>query len=349
MADDATTEAHPDADGDHAGAAPVVSDFAGIVSHRRPSPTKAVAMPDTRNEHGVRSHLLARVGDLEICYETFGDPSDPALLLVVGFGGQLTDWDISFCRALADAGFYVIRYDHRDVGLSSKLDDQPPDLEAFARGDHGALVYGLDDMADDGIGLVHSLGFDRVHVIGRSMGGMIGQLMAIRHPDVVVSLCSIMSTTGASTVGRPKPEVLATLAAPVPEGRQNAVEHALHSHRLVNGGRYPVDEEATRGRAAEAYDRCHYPAGRIRQRMAVRFAPDRTQALGRLRVPVVVIHGDADPLVSVTGGIATAEAIPGAELVVIPGLGHEFPAELHGRFVEEFARNARRRFPAPLE
>ncbi|WP_033287652.1 alpha/beta fold hydrolase [Amycolatopsis jejuensis] len=269
----------------------------------------------------------ARVGELELCYETLGDPGDPALLLVMGFGVQMTEWDRAFVAAFADAGFHVIRYDHRDTGLSAKLD---------------GLSYGLEDMADDGIGLVRALGITQVHVLGASMGGMIAQLMAIRHPDVVLSLCSIMSTTGAPGVGSPRPGVLEAMAAPVPASRAQVADQAVRNHHLVSGGGYPVDEEAARQRAQEAYDRSYYPEGRLRQQQAVRSATDRTAALGRLRIPVVVVHGADDPLVQLSGGEATAAAIPGAELVVFPGMGHEFPVELHGRIVEAFAQNARK-------
>lgn len=286
------------------------------------------------------SERSIRVGELDLRYETFGDPADPALLLVMGFGTQLPDWPRRFCQAFADAGYHVIRYDHRDVGLSTKLD------HLGSGQDIDAVAYTLADMADDGIGLVRALGIDKVHVLGASMGGMIAQEMALRHPDVVLSLCSIMSTTGAPEVGGPDPRVWAALAEPVPDGRDHAIERAVLVRRLVNGGVYPLDEDEARRRAAASYDRCFHPAGALRHRAAVRLAPDRTERLRELRMPVLVIHGENDPLVSVTGGIATADAVPGAELLVLPGVGHEFPEQLERRIVAAFDRNARRQLTA---
>lgn len=283
---------------------------------------------------------LARIGDLDLCFETFGDPADPALLLVMGFGVQMTGWPVRLCRMFADAGFFVIRYDHRDIGLSTRLADAVVDHDALDRGDPAGLAYTLGDMADDGIALVRSLGVDRVHVLGASMGGMVAQEMAIRHPDVVASLCSIMSTTGDRSVGQADPALLARLAAPVADGRSAAIERAVEVRRLVAGDRYPWDAEEARRTTESGYDRAHYPEGADRHRMAVRFAPDRTEALGRLSMPALVIHGDRDPLVDVSGGIATARAIPDAELVVLAGVGHEIPAPAEREVVDAFARHA---------
>ena len=296
----------------------------------------------TSQDYTALSPRTARVGGLDLCYETFGDSDDPALLLVMGFGAQMISWSRSFVTTFADAGFYVIRYDHRDTGLSTKLDDRVPDVDAFRRNDPRALVYGLEDMADDGIGLLRALGIEKAHVLGSSMGGMIAQQMAIRHPDVVLSLCSIMSTTGRAGVGKPREGVLEVLGAPVPDGRENAIEHAVRSQHLVSGGGYPVDEEAARQRTGAAYDRSIHANGRLRQQIAARFATDRTEALATLQMPVLVLHGADDPLISVSGGEATAAAIPGSRLVVFPGMGHEFPTELQTQIVAEFARNARR-------
>ena len=276
---------------------------------------------------------------VEISYETFGNAEDPALLLVMGFGSQMTSWDVEFVERFAALGFYVIRYDHRDCGLSTKFDGPTPSVEAVLAGDAPA-PYSLADMADDGVFLLDVLKIDAAHVLGVSMGGMIAQLIATRHPARVLSLCSIMSTTGAPGVGRPQPAVLAATTAQGATTRAEIIEASVTASRLYSGGGYPFDEVALRRRAAANYDRSHYPAGRIRHMLAVRTTTDRTDALGQVAIPTVVIHGDNDPLISLSGGEATAAAIPGATLVVVPGLGHEIPVAVRPTILSEFASNA---------
>lgn len=282
-----------------------------------------------------------RANGIDVCYETFGDPADPALLLVMGHGMQLDAWDRSFCERFVARGYFLIRFDNRDVGLSTKLAGVP-DVEAARRGERGAAGYGLEDMADDAAGLLAALGVGRVHVLGASMGGMIAQVLATRHPDRVASLCSIMSTTGGRGVGQARPEVLAAIRSGAPKTRTEVVESQVEMARVLAGGGFPFDEEHARARAGHAYDRCHCPEGKVRQQAAILVARDRTPALRELRLPAVVIHGADDPLVGFSGGVATARAIPDARLVVVPGLGHEFPAGIHETVVEEFAANARR-------
>lgn len=284
---------------------------------------------------------IVRANGIDLCYETIGDPADPALLLVMGHGMQLDAWDREFCARFVAQGYFLVRFDNRDVGRSTKQTGVP-DIAAARRGERGAAGYQLDDMADDAAGLLDALGLDRAHVLGASMGGMIAQLLAIRHPDRVASLCSIMSTTGDRGVGQARPEVLAAIRSGAPRTRAEIIESQVEMARVLAGGGFPFDEGRARARAAHAYDRCHCPAGKLRQQAAVLVAPDRTPALRELRLPTVVVHGADDPLVDVSGGVATAAAIPDAHLVVVPGLGHELPDGVHATVVEEFAANARR-------
>jgi pimeloyl-ACP methyl ester carboxylesterase len=270
---------------------------------------------------------MSDAGGVAICYETFGDPGDPALLLVMGLGVQLISWEPEFCQSFADAGYYVIRYDHRDVGRSQSFEGQE---------------YTLSDLAGDGMALLTALGIERAHVMGVSMGGMIAQLMAIEHPDRVLSLCSVMSGTGAPGVNQATPEALAVISATPSLSRPEAIQAAVERARFLTGTAYPFDAERIQRRAAAAFDRADRPEARARQREAVRRTGDRTLLLRDLRMPVVVIHGDADPVMTLHTGRATADAVPGARFVVIPGMGHEIPADVEPRIVEEFAANARR-------
>ncbi|AEA23599.1 alpha/beta hydrolase [Pseudonocardia benzenivorans] len=286
-----------------------------------------------------------RANGIEICYETIGDPADPALLLIMGHGTQLDAWEPGFCQEFVARGFFVVRFDNRDVGLSTKFDGSIPDLDAARRGDRAGAVYTLDDMADDAAGLLAALGIDRAHVLGASMGGMIAQTLAVRHPDRVRSLCSIMSTTGAAGVGGARPEVLAVIRSGAPRTRDEIVAAQVAMARALRGGGFPFDEARARDRAEHAYQRCHYPEGKLRQQAAILVAADRTPALRTLRLPAVVIHGADDPLVAVSGGEATAAAIPDARLVVVPGLGHEFPVGVQATVAEEFAATAQRARP----
>ena len=289
----------------------------------------------------------ANANGIELEYDTFGSPSDPAMLLVMGLGAQMIAWDEDLCRLLADAGFFVIRYDNRDVGLSTKFEEAGvPDLAAALTaamtGQPVASAYTLGDMADDGIALLAALGIERAHIVGASMGGMIVQAMAIRHPDEVLSLCSIMSTTGNREVGQPDPEAMALLMSSPPANREEAIEAGVKGARVIGSPGFPFEEEKIRARSAAAYDRMNYPAGMARQLVAIVTAEDRTPALRQLDVPTLVVHGDADPLVTPSGGRATADAIPGAELLVIPGAGHDLPPGCWPTLVEAIVANAAR-------
>jgi pimeloyl-ACP methyl ester carboxylesterase len=286
---------------------------------------------------------LAPCNGIEIEYETFGDPADPAILLVMGLGIQMLGWQEEFCQMLVDRGFFVIRYDNRDVGLSSKIEDAPvPDVFALMAGNAASAGYKLDDMADDAAGLLDALGIKAAHVVGVSMGGMIGQTLAIRHPERVLSLTSIMSTTGNPEVGQPRPEAIPALISPAPNDRDGFIEYQAGLFNMIGSPAYPADPDKLRDLIGRSYDRMHYPIGFMRQLAGVVASPDRTEALGSVQAPTLVIHGEDDPLIQVSGGEATAKAIPGAKLVKIPGMGHDLPPELWPQFVDAIVENAER-------
>jgi pimeloyl-ACP methyl ester carboxylesterase len=286
----------------------------------------------------------AHANGVEIEYETVGDPGGRPLLLVQGLGAQLTSVEDGFCQELADRGFMVIRYDNRDAGFSTWFDDAPPvNLAAVWRGDHSSLAYTLEDMADDAVGVLNAAGVERAHVAGISLGGMIAQLLATRHPSRVRSLASIMSTTGDRAVGQPTGEAASVLVTPMPTDRAGFVEQAVANARAISAGTaFPFDAEAVRRGAARNYDRAHHPKGVGRQFAAVLAAGDRTKALGAVRVPTVVVHGELDQVIGVSGGEATAAAIPGARLLRIPGLGHELPPGFWPTLADAIADNAAR-------
>jgi pimeloyl-ACP methyl ester carboxylesterase len=267
---------------------------------------------------------------IQIEYETFGNSSGRPLLLIIGLGGQLIFWDDVLCRDLAERGHYVIRFDNRDAGLSAKFDEAGiPDLvetfEKIMQGQKISTAYTLDDMADDTAGLLDALGIKRAHICGMSMGGMIAQTMAIRHPSRFLSLISIYSSTGNPELPQPKPEVIQLLIAAPPNEREGFVEHMVGLFKTIAGSGFPVDEEWIRKIIAEGYDRCFCPQGMARQLVAILTHGNRKPALASLKVPTLVIHGTADPLVPVEGGKDTAKAIPGAQLMLIEGMGHDLP------------------------
>jgi pimeloyl-ACP methyl ester carboxylesterase len=263
---------------------------------------------------------------IELEYEAFGHDSDPPLVLIAGLGAQLIDWPAEFCEKLAAHGLRVIRFDNRDAGLSASMDSLgQPDLGAVLGGDLATVPYRLSDLADDTAGLFDALGIGQAHLVGISMGGMIAQQVAIDHPGRLISLCSISSTTGDPSVGQATPAALGALGRPSAASRDEAIRGSAAGSRVFSSPGFPVSDEYLLARAAAKYDRSNRPAGRMRQIGAIAAAPDRTEALRSLTIPTVVIHGEADPLVNVSGGRATAAAIPGAELVIIPGMGHDLP------------------------
>ncbi len=288
---------------------------------------------------GVR---IAPANGLELAYEAFGSPDDPTVLLVMGIGMQMVSWPPELCRMLADEGFHVVRFDNRDVGLSTHLDEAGlPDLSPAAAGGRAAgAPYTFADMADDTVGLLDHLGVEQAHLVGVSLGGMIAQETALRHPDRVQSLVSIMSTPSV-LIGVGTPEALATLMLPPAVTEDGAAERAVTAFRVVGSPGYPMDEDAVADRAREAFRRSVDPAGLARQFACGQASGDRTERLRTLTVPTLVLHGEADPLIQPEGGRATAEAVPGARLVTFPGMGHDLPEALWPRFVEEISAHAR--------
>jgi pimeloyl-ACP methyl ester carboxylesterase len=285
----------------------------------------------------------ARANGIDIEFVTEGDPAHPTLLLVMGLGGQLTAWAEGFVDGLCDRGFFVIRFDNRDSGRSTKfagLPDLTSIVTAWFRGEpRPAAPYLIEDMADDAAALLTELGIQEAHVVGVSMGGMIAQALAIHHPVRFLSACSIMSTTGDWSTGMPTGEALTALLRPVAHSREEAIEASLAGSRAIGSPAYPTDEAVLRARAAAAYDRGYCPEGTARQIAAILASPDRTEGLHGVRLPFLVIHGERDPLVPLGGGEATAAAVPGSMLLTIPGMGHDLPEPLWGTLTEAIVDN----------
>jgi pimeloyl-ACP methyl ester carboxylesterase len=286
---------------------------------------------------------FCRVGELEICYDTFGDPADPAMLLVMGLGTQMVAWQDEFCAALAEGGYFVIRHDNRDIGRSTHLDGKPtPTLLQLLRRDPGAAVYTLADMAGDSMGVLDHLGIEHAHIVGASMGGMIAQTIAIRYPQRILSLVSIMSNTGSFWSGQPALSMYALLLRPAPRERAAYIQHGIDMFVKIGGSGFDPDVEDLREIAELSYDRGHDAAGSSRQLGAIIADRGREAALHRLRVPTTVIHGADDKLVRPSGGRATARAIPGARLVEIAGMGHGLPRGAWPQILDAILANAAR-------
>ena len=286
---------------------------------RRGGRATTVAKPRARLATGI-----------ELEYELFGDPTRPPLVLIMGLGAQMILWEDDFCLNLAASGFHVVRFDNRDVGTSTQLDalGLPNVFEAMQAAFAGkpvAAPYTLDDMADDTVALMDVLGIARAHVVGASMGGMIAQTLAIRHPERLLSMTSIMSTTGDVTLPQATSEAMRVLLTPPPPDRAGNIARAIEAWKVIGSPKFPLDEERMRAIFGRAFDRGYHPAGVARQMAAIMASGNRTAALRAVTVPSLVIHGDADPLVRIEAGRATAAAIPAATLVVIEGMGHDLP------------------------
>ncbi|MGI9595204.1 MAG: alpha/beta fold hydrolase [Acidimicrobiales bacterium] len=269
--------------------------------------------------------------DVTITYETFGDASNPTLLLVNGLGSQLINYEPAFCEMFVAQGLHVVVFDNRDVGLTSKTAGPVPDVATnMAKFRAGEPVtdapYTLTDMADDGFAVLDAVGAPTAHIAGMSMGGMIVQRMAIDHPERVLSMNSIMSTTGAPGAGGSTPEAGKVLLAPPPTDRDGYIEHTMMTRKVTGGSHYSADY--WRDQAGKSYDRMFHPVGSAFQITAVAADGDRTEELASLSVPSLIIHGRMDPLVGLSGGEATAAAIPGSELLVIDTMGHDLPEEI---------------------
>jgi len=290
-----------------------------------------------------------RVGELSLEYERFGLAERETVLLVMGLGAQMTRWPLALCDAIVARGYHVIRFDNRDIGLSTKLDWLGiPDIAAlFAARSAGKIAtppYTLGDMAGDAVGLLDALGIARAHIVGASMGGMIAQLIAADHPGHTLSLTSIMSTTANPSVPPGKPEALMALMSPAaPAGDWEAIgARGVRISRIIGSPAYPQDEAVLRESSLADARRCYHPQGGARQMAAVLCAEDRRPKLQALRVPTVVLHGADDPLVPVEGGQDTAANIPGAELRIVPGMGHDLPPALIETVADAIEAAARR-------
>jgi pimeloyl-ACP methyl ester carboxylesterase len=276
---------------------------------------------------------------IQIEYDTFGDSSFPALLLVAGNGAQMIFWDVEFCELLEKKGYFVIRFDNRDAGLSTKFEeagipDFPAAIKAAMEGKPVESAYSLDDMADDAVGLLNALGIEKAHICGASMGGMIAQVIAYRHPKHVLSLTSIMSTTGNPDLPQGKPETIAAVLAPAPVERKAYVEHMMNVWRKIWSPGFPFEETRARTFIEKSYDRSYYPQGALRQNIALIANGDQRKSLSTIAVPTLVIHGADDPLIPCEGGKDTARVIPGAKLFIISGMGHDMPKGVWPQIVD---------------
>ena len=294
--------------------------------------------------------LVAKANGIDLAYDSFGDEADEAILLIAGLGTQMIRWTVPFCEDLASRGYRIIRFDNRDAGRSTHFRHvAPPDFGALAAalmaGERPAVPYTLDDLAADAIGLIDSLSIDRVHVVGRSMGGMIAQIMACEYPNRVLSLTSIMSSTGNPALPQAAPDVMAMMMRPAPDPAVDEAGFLAHriafAHRIAGTGQ-PFDEDAHRLLILEETRRAYDPAGTARQIAAIAVGGDRRARLATMRAPTLVIHGTEDPLFPVDCGKDTAASIPGAELLLIEGMGHDLPSELYGRIIEAVEQTIRR-------
>jgi pimeloyl-ACP methyl ester carboxylesterase len=281
----------------------------------------------------------AHVNGIDIEYVTDGDPSDPPLLLVMGLGAQLITWPEGFVNELSRRGFYLIRFDNRDSGLSTKFEGLPDMAALFTAADPTSAIYRIEDMADDAAALLGALDIAKAHVVGASMGGMITQALVINHPELFLSATSIMSTTGDRAVGAPTGEAMTALLRPVASSREEAIQASVEGSLVIGSPAYPTEERLLRVRAGQAYDRSYCPEGTARQLGAILGSPDRTELLHGVHVPFLVIHGEADPLVTPSGGDATAAAAPGAKLLRIPGMGHDLPEALWDTVIDAIVAN----------
>jgi pimeloyl-ACP methyl ester carboxylesterase len=287
-------------------------------------------------------------GDIEICFETFGDPADPAVLLVMGLGTQMLGWHEDFCAELAGRGFHVIRYDNRDIGRSTILSSAPvPSLGQILRRDKGAASYTLAEMAADGVGLLDHLEIERAHLVGVSMGGMIAQTIAARRPERVLSLTSIMSSTGSRWRGQPALKTYRSFLRPVSTDRAAYIAQTAALFDIIGSPGFEREDDDLRALLGAMYDRGHDPGSVSRQLAAILASGNRTSELRRITAPTLVIHGTADKLVAASGGRATARAIPGARLLMIEGMGHDLPRGAWPQLIDAIVENTAHALSAP--
>jgi len=286
----------------------------------------------------------AKVNNIEIEYETIGDPTSKPLLLIAGLGGQLLAWSDEICENLANSDFFVIRFDNRDIGLSTKFEDAglPNFMEintAYTRGELPIVPYTLEDMANDAIGVLDALNIDKAHICGASMGGMIAQVIAYKYSSRVRSLTIIMSTTGNPDLPQGKPEIMAQFFAPVPSEREVYIEEMVKRDRLIHGT-FAYDEDQGRDYRIKEYDRSYYPEGIARQLAAMAVPGNIKPKISAIQAPTLVIHGREDPFNPVEAGRDIATAIPGAELLILDGMGHSFPREVIPRIINALVMNS---------
>jgi pimeloyl-ACP methyl ester carboxylesterase len=284
---------------------------------------------------------FADIGPVTLCYETFGDPSDPAMLLIMGLGTQMVAWREDFCRQLADRGFFVIRFDNRDCGHSTKMKGRPPNLFELITRRPRNLSYTLAEMADDAIALLDHLEIQRAHLVGASMGGMIAQLAACRYPARVLSLCSIMSGTGERFRGQPAPKILPLFLSKPAKGKEAYIERGVKMFKAIGSTKY-FDEESVREIAALSYERGLNLSGTGRQLAAIVADGSRVSRLKRITAPTLVIHGKDDKLATPSGGKAVAKAVKDAKLMLVDGMGHDLPRALWPQFIDAIVENADR-------
>ena len=278
---------------------------------------------------------------VNLCYETFGDPDDPPIVLVMGLATQMIAWHEDFCEALAERGFYVVRFDNRDIGRSTHFDFRPPTVKQMLTRRLGPEQYTLSDMAEDTAGLLRELDISPAHVVGASMGGMIGQMLSAEHPGAVRSLTSIMSTTGSRWHGQPALSVYRYLLRPPPRDREGYIQRSAEVFGLVGSTGFPRDEQYIRERAARSFDRGFDVRAGGRQLGAILASGDRTGKLRSIEAPTLVIHGTVDKMIRPSGGRATARAIPGARLMMIEGMGHDLPRGVWPRIIDAVSEHAR--------
>ncbi|MBN2297703.1 MAG: alpha/beta hydrolase [Deltaproteobacteria bacterium] len=297
----------------------------------------------------MKSHIphsnesKAACNEIDIVYDTFGDDTSPPMILIMGLGSQMILWDDEFCSQLAARGFRVIRFDNRDVGRSTKLSHMGiPDFRSLMKGQVVEVPYTLHDMAKDTIGLLDALQIDSAHIVGASMGGMIAQLLAVDYPHRVRSLTSIMSTTGDPSLPGPSPEAIQVLFRPYPTDRERFVNAFINTWRVLAGDQLPMEHDRVVDLAGRFHERGVDPAGNARHLAAIIVSGSRKKELASVKVPALVIHGDADPLVPVECGMDTAGSIPGAVLKVIPGMGHAFPCSVWSDIIDSIAEHAAR-------
>jgi pimeloyl-ACP methyl ester carboxylesterase len=279
-------------------------------------------------------------GGITLCFERFGNESDPTMLLIMGLGTQMIGWPDEFCRQLAERGFHVVRFDNRDVGRSTRIHGAPPTPRQLVTRKIDPVLYTLADMANDAAGLMRELQIAPAHVVGASMGGMIAQTLAARHRESVRSLTSIMSNTGNRWKGQPAFGIYRYLLRRAPDDRDGYVEYTTRVFEAIGSRGLPFDKDRIRDMVARSYDRGHDPAGSGRQLGAIIASGDRTAELRTIRVPTLVIHGSQDRMVARSGGVATAKAIVGARLMTVEGMGHDLPEAAWPQLVDGIAGHA---------